>query len=171
MSTISSDLLIIEQRKQEFTPIHELKQISLLLQTLESKLQSFSQYLPRLDRRRALMNLGGKVLKFIYGSATVQDIHKQHEVSDKLNSRNSDLAHSLTDQLTYIKKLDTVTAANIEEISNLSNIIKDNVIKSHDTFQKITRDILWLNVTIYAQVKCIWQFVNLNFLSYNCFNN
>jgi len=104
MSTITSDLHIVEQRKQEFTPIHELKQISLLLQSLESKLQSFNQYLPRLDRRRALMNLGGNVLKFLFASATVHDVHKLHDVFDKFDSRNSDSAHSLTDQLTYIKK-------------------------------------------------------------------
>jgi len=48
----------------------------------------------------------------------------------------------MTDQLTYIKKLDTVTAANTDEISNLSNIIKDNIIISRDTFQKIKRCIM-----------------------------
>jgi len=31
LSTICSDLLVVEQRKKEFTPIHELKQISLRL--------------------------------------------------------------------------------------------------------------------------------------------
>ena len=60
--------------------------------------------MPRLDRRRALMNLGGNVLKFLFASATVHDVHKLHEVFDKFDSRNSDSAHSLTDQLTYIKK-------------------------------------------------------------------
>ena len=131
MSTISSDLLVVERRKQEFTPIHELKQISLLSQSLESKLQSFSQFLPRMDRRRSILNLRGNVLKFLFGTATVYNVHKLHEVFDKLNSGNSDLVYSLTDQLTYIKKLDTVTAANTNEILNLSNIIKENKIKSH----------------------------------------
>jgi hypothetical protein len=47
--------------------------------------------------------------------------------------------------------MDTVTAANAEAIANLSCIVKDNIVKSHDTFQKITRDLLWLNVIIYGQ--------------------
>jgi hypothetical protein len=34
-AAIKSDLLIVEQRRQEFTPVRELKQINLLLQTLE----------------------------------------------------------------------------------------------------------------------------------------
>jgi hypothetical protein len=32
-AAIKSDLLIVEQRRQEFTPVHEIKQIDLLLQT------------------------------------------------------------------------------------------------------------------------------------------
>jgi hypothetical protein len=41
ISTIRSDLMIIEHQKQEFTPIYELEQIEALFQTLESKLNDF----------------------------------------------------------------------------------------------------------------------------------
>jgi hypothetical protein len=68
---------------------------------------------------RGLLNLGGRVLKLLFGTATVFDVHKLHGVFDKLNSRHSGLVHSLTDRLTYIKELETVTAANTEETSNL----------------------------------------------------
>ena len=33
----------------------------------------------------------------------------------------------------------------------MSSIVKDNIIQSHDKFQEITRDLMWLNVTVYAQ--------------------
>jgi hypothetical protein len=151
MSTVTSDLLVMELQKREFTPMHELQQIGLHLQTLESKLQSFTQFLPRLDNKRGLLNLGGTILKRLFGTATIAHIHQLHDVFEKLDSRNSDLLHSLSDQLTYVKKLNTVTADNADAIANLSNIVKDSIVKSHDTFQNITRDLLWFNVTIYGQ--------------------
>ena len=40
---------------------------------------------------------------------------------------------------------------NVEAIANLSGILRDNIIRSHDKFQEITRDILWLNLTIHGQ--------------------
>ena len=46
ISTVKSDLLLIEQRKQVFTPVSELKQIELLLNTLDSKLNEFHEVLP-----------------------------------------------------------------------------------------------------------------------------
>lgn len=76
LSALSSDLRIVEL-KQEFTPVHELNQINELLQALESKLHSFSQFLPRLDRRRGLLNLGD-FLQILFGTATVSDIDALH---------------------------------------------------------------------------------------------
>jgi hypothetical protein len=65
-------------------------------------------------------------------------MHKLHDAFEILDSKNSDLVHSLNDQLTYVKKLDTVTLAYAVAIANLSSIVKDNIVKSHYTFQQIT---------------------------------
>ena len=40
---------------------------------------------------------------------------------------------------------------NADAVANLSGIIRDDMIKSHDKFREITRDILWLSMTIYGQ--------------------
>ena len=40
---------------------------------------------------------------------------------------------------------------NVDAISDLSSIIKSIIIDSHQKFQKTTRDILWLNLTIHGQ--------------------
>ena len=106
VSTIKTNLLIVEQQRQEFTSVAELQQIDLFLQTLEYKLQTFNQLLPRLDRRRGLVNLGGTIIKTLFGTATVTDVHKLHDVITEMKSRNSDIVHSLTNQLMYVKKLD-----------------------------------------------------------------
>ena len=63
ISTIRHDLNFVEQNKKEFTSISEIRQIELLLKLLESKLHDFHQILPRLDRRRGLVNFAGSILK------------------------------------------------------------------------------------------------------------
>jgi hypothetical protein len=143
VSSIHTDLYTIRKMKQELTPFSELIQIVLLLQTVETKLSSFNQVLPPLDHRRGLINLGGHALKMIFGTATISDIHELHKVFEDLQ-RNADIAHSLANQLTYAKELDTVTAIHTESIVNLSSVLKDSLIRSHDQYQQIIRDILYL---------------------------
>jgi len=54
-------------------------------------------------------------------------------------------------QFTYVKKLNTAVKIDTEAIANLSNIIKDNMIQSHENFQRVARDMLWLNITLFVQ--------------------
>jgi hypothetical protein len=88
-------------------------------------------------------------LRLLFGSATLADVEQLQETFDLLQSKNADIAHSLSDQLTYVKKLDTMTRINTNTLTNLSSIVRDMIVQSHDRFQQLTRDIMWLNVTIY----------------------
>ena len=151
ISTIRGDLLAVEESKQEFASTSELSQIETLLTTLESKLQAFKRILPKPDSRRGLMNFGGKILKTLFGTAVVSDVTSLHDLFDELQSSQKDVIHSLTDQLTYVRRLDTVASVNVEAISNLSSIIKDIVINSQERARQTTRDIMWLNLTIHGQ--------------------
>ena len=47
--------------------------------------------------------------------------------------------------------MDALTGVNSGTIANLSSIVKDVVIHSHDKFKDVTRIILWLSVTIHNQ--------------------
>ena len=91
ISTIKEDLLIVEGQKREFTSISEIKQIETLLKTLEFRLHNFRQVLPKLDRLRGLVDFGGAVLKTLFGTATVPDIHDLHEVISELQSSKETL--------------------------------------------------------------------------------
>jgi len=71
IATVRNDLASVDKQRKEFTPVPELKQIGDLLNTLESRLAIFQQLLPRLDRRRGLLNLGGTVLKTLFGTVTL----------------------------------------------------------------------------------------------------
>ena len=89
-------------------------------------------------------------MKTLFGTATISDIQELHSISDDLQTKNADIVHSLENQLSYVKRLGKITAINADAIANLSSIVKDNIIQSHDKFQQITHDIMWLNLTIYG---------------------
>ena len=96
-------MLLVENQKKEFTPISELKQIDSLLNTLEQKLYDFYQILPKSDSRRDLIDFGGTIFRTLFGTATLTDLHSLHETLDELKSGDSDVAHSLSSQISYIK--------------------------------------------------------------------
>jgi len=104
-----------------------------------------------MDSRRGLFNVGGVLLKPLFGVATNFDTHKLHESLNGLQDSYNDVTHSLSKQLTYIRKFDMLTELNAVSIANLSSIVKDFAIQSHDKFQQVAHDILWLNSTL--QVK------------------
>jgi len=146
--TVKEDLLLVENQKKTFTPISELKQIESLLITLEQKLYDFYQILPKLDSRRGLIDFGGITLKTLFGTAILTDLHSLHETLDELTSRDSDIAHSLSSQINYIKSLDSTVKVNAAGIANLSNIVKDIVMQSTEHYLHVNRDLMWLNFTL-----------------------
>jgi len=127
ISAIRTDLRLIEERKTEFTPVLELKQAASLLDALELKRHDFQQVLSRRDRRRRLLNLGGTILKSLFGTATINDLHELHNTLDSLQTSTSDIVHSLTNQVTFVKKLDTMARVNANAIANLSTTVTDIV--------------------------------------------
>ena len=98
---------------------------------MELKLHDFHQIC-------GLVNFSGSVLKTLFGTATIADVQQLHDTLNELQLQNSDITHSLANQLTYVKRLSTATDVNAEAIANLSSIVKDNIIESHDKFQELT---------------------------------
>ena len=148
LSTIKSDWDIISRHQGDSTSLSELRQVETLLESLESKLGQFRQLFPKVEPKRSLLNLGGAVLRTLFGTATLTDLHRLHEAMNVLKDKNAEIAHSLSKQVTYIRDLNTVTNVNTEALVNLSTIVKDNVVKSHAKFQETSRDITWLNETL-----------------------
>jgi hypothetical protein len=151
ISTVKSDFILVEQQKRAFTPVSELKQIELLLHTSDSRINEFHQILPRLDTRRNLINIGSKNMKTPFEAAMDSDVHLLHDVINDLHQRNVDIVHSLTNQLTYVKDLSTTTKINAEAFTNLSSILRDQVIHSRDEIQNMAKEILVFNVTLFGQ--------------------
>jgi hypothetical protein len=63
-----------------------------------------------------------------------------------------------------VKKLDLLSAVNTDAIKNLSSIVKENLMNSHDQFRQVTRDLMWLNVTVYSQSEIYMAIRRLEFV-------
>ena len=74
-----------------------------------------------------------------------------HQTIEELEARDADITHSLENQMTYVKSLDLSSRLQTQSIANLSTVVKNFMIDSHDRFFETTRDILWLNVTVHSQ--------------------
>jgi hypothetical protein len=144
-------LLEIREHKQEFTSISELSFIETLLATLEPNLQAFKQILPKLDSRRGLLDICGSILKSLFGTAVISYVTSLRDAFDELQLGQKDVIHSMTNQFTYIERLDFIINVKVDAISNLSRIINSNIIFSHQKFQQTTRDIFWLNLTVHGK--------------------
>jgi hypothetical protein len=151
ISTIGDDLLIVESQKQELNPISELRHIDTLLQQLEAKLDGFHKIIPRLDLRRGLINIGGNILRSLFGTATIADISELHNSLEKLQTPISDIVHSLNKQATLVKNLSSAVEVSTDAVANLSSIVKDTLVQSHAKFQQVARDLMWFNISIHAQ--------------------
>ena len=151
IATVRNDLTSVDKQRKEFTPVAELKQVGNLLNTLELRLSNFQQFLPRLDRRRGLLNLGGTILKTLFGTANLSDLGQLHGTIDELMSKEADIVHSLANQMNYVKGLEQNTRINTDTISNMSSIVKNELVQLHHRYVQLTRDVMWLNLTSFNQ--------------------
>jgi len=62
---------------------------------------------------------------------------------DELKLKDADIVYSLPYQVTCMRNVDHTARVNTNAISNLSSIVRDFVIGSHDRFGDMTRVILW----------------------------
>jgi len=76
------------------------------LNSLQNKLRDLKAFLPKVGRRRGLINAGISILKVLFGTATVRDVQDVHITIDVMQRKENAIVHSLDQQVTYFKKLD-----------------------------------------------------------------
>jgi hypothetical protein len=91
------------------------------------------------------------ILKTVFGTATVTDMHLLHDLLNDMRLQEADMPHAVDNQLTYVKELGPTTRINANAIAKMSTIMRDNIIQSSEQYQQVTRDMLWLNVTLLGQ--------------------
>ena len=65
--------------------------------------------------------------------------------------------------MTYIQSLELSSRVNSQAISNFLALVKDFMVQSHDRFCELTRDIMWLNLTVYSQSRVYMTVRQLEF--------
>ena len=99
ISTVKADIFSVEQ-KLKFTSVSEFRPTETQLQIMECKLNDFYQFLPLLDHQCSILGSGGTILRTMFGTATLADLSKLHNTLDELKDKNSDIVHSLSNQVT-----------------------------------------------------------------------
>jgi hypothetical protein len=76
---------------------HELEQINNLLNSLEEKLTACESLLPRSKSKysRGLFDMGGKMLKYVFGVATVQAMQHVSSIVKELDLKQDQISHSV----------------------------------------------------------------------------
>jgi hypothetical protein len=95
--------------------------------------------------------LGGTVLKTSFVTPTLSDLNQLHGTIDELMSKEADIVHSLANQLSYMKGLGQNARVNADAISNISTIVKNELVQSYDWYVQLTRDVIRLNLTSFIQ--------------------
>jgi hypothetical protein len=84
-----------------------------------------------------LFEVGGFILKSLFGTATVLDLDPLHMTIEKLHKKQNVVNHSLDRQVTYFKRLDDPVKFDHQAILNLSSTIRDFAKRTQETFQEV----------------------------------
>jgi hypothetical protein len=91
---------------------------------VENEINSFREILPCLDSRRAVLNVAGSFFKLLFGTATTADLESLHNTVQELHEREENIVHSVNNQLTYLKTLDSSVQFNTKAVKILSGKVK-----------------------------------------------
>jgi uncharacterized protein YoxC len=91
------------------------------------ELKDLEKLLPVTRRKRGLINLGGDVLDFLFGTATSTELQTLHCVTEGIKKQNDVMTHSIQSQLTYTKELDENVRQNTRDVSLLARTLKSLV--------------------------------------------
>lgn len=75
-------------------------------------------------RRRGLINVGGDVLKFLFGVATTQQMQELHTIVEHIRTRDGEVIHAIQKQLTYFKSIDEAISENAMGLATVARVLK-----------------------------------------------
>jgi hypothetical protein len=143
VSGFKTDLRMIREVAERTTPLGELRQIETMLLSLEDKLSSMQRYTPKPLRKRELLDIGGIVLRSLFGTATVLDLDELDSAVKELERKQDNLAHPLERQLSYFKQPDDTVTLNHQAAAKLSSSLKEFATQTRDSFQQISSKLEW----------------------------
>jgi hypothetical protein len=141
-TSLREDLRELKEATRRTLPIGELRNVETALIAVENKLADLKKYLPKADKRRGFLDIGGTHLKTLFGFATVTDLSDLHAAVNDLHRKQDTIVHSTNEQVTYLKQLDGTVRFNHEAIANLSATLKGIVTKVQGDLQEMALKVL-----------------------------
>jgi predicted amino acid-binding ACT domain protein len=89
------------------------------------------------DKRGELINVGGTILKALFGVATLVDLGDLHTTVDVLQGKEGAIVHSLNQQVKYLKQQAGSGRFNYQAVATLSATLKEIVTKVQEDFQEV----------------------------------
>ena len=78
----------------------------MLWEQLNSELADVEQLLPMTRPKPGLLNFGGNVLNFLFGTATNAEMQVTYQAVETIKEQQTAITHSIEHQLTYTKEFD-----------------------------------------------------------------
>jgi hypothetical protein len=135
----------------------DVDQVRRAINKVNQELLTFSKLLPPPKdgdsshrKKRGLINIGGDILKFVFGLATMQQVQDLHATVEGIKTREGKVIHAVQKKLTYLKSISEATAQNTIGFDTVARILK-NVMANAFTLQKtFTRSIQDLKTILFS---------------------
>jgi hypothetical protein len=110
----------------------ELSRVHDITTELDNEVQNLERLLPynlatTPRKRRGLIDFGGQVLKFLFGTATHSEVQDLQSIVSKYEDQGDDTIHALKAQLTLIRTVDKETRQNTVDLLNQARILRQIV--------------------------------------------
>jgi hypothetical protein len=106
--------------------------------------------LPVTRQKRGLLDFGGEILNFIFGTATNANLQMLHQVVEVIKGQQATITHLIERQLTYTKELDESVRQNMRDVTLLARALKlqiNDIMRLNGTVKEIETNILkWLEL-------------------------
>jgi hypothetical protein len=142
ITTLRVDLRELKEATRRTLPIGELRYVETALIAVENKLADLKKYLPKADKSRGFLDIGGTFFKMLFEIATVADLNDLHAAVNDLHRKQDTIVHSTNEQVTYLKQLDGTVRFNHEATANLSATLKGIVTKVQGGVQEMALKVL-----------------------------
>jgi hypothetical protein len=94
VSTLREDVREPKEASKRSLPIGELRYGESALSAAEAKLADLKEYLLKADRRWGFLDIGGTVLKTLFGRATVADLNDLHATVNDLHKKQDTIVRA-----------------------------------------------------------------------------
>jgi hypothetical protein len=75
-------------------------------------------------RKRGLLDIGGEVLKFLFGVVTTPQLEELHNTVERIRVKEGDVIHAMQQQITYLRAVDEEVVQNTIGLVEIARILK-----------------------------------------------